>query len=163
MSKIIIEPHIVDRFWGYVDKSGGCWNWKAGLFTNGYGQFRVGKKKMKAHRVAYLINGGEIPEGKILCHKCDNPKCVNPSHLTLADHKFNAQDRVAKGRSAINRMNGKPGELNPSAKLKESQVLEIIKLRKEGCAAKQLAKKFSVSISLIYTIARGKLWQQIQG
>jgi hypothetical protein len=77
-----------------------CWEWTAALNNIGYGMFRWASNKMRsAHRVSYELFNGPIPDGMAVCHKCDNPKCVNPEHLWTGTLKQNAQDMVAKGRS----------------------------------------------------------------
>ncbi len=101
-TKIQWSDEIKKRFWAKVigtDRESDCWCWGGGLFTNGYGQFRIKDKKLKAHRVVYMFLFGEIPLGMIICHHCDNKRCVNPSHLFLGTHKDNAQDRDRKGRT----------------------------------------------------------------
>jgi hypothetical protein len=77
-----------------------CSNWKGGKFANGYGQVRVWgmKSPQKAHRVAWLLAGRDIPDGMILMHKCDNRLCCNLAHLRLGTHQENTQDAIQKGR-----------------------------------------------------------------
>ena len=99
-----LEP----RFWSKVDKldQHECWYWKASIDINGYGQFLVNKGQLgnktttmaKAHRVAWMLTHGDIPKGMYLCHTCDMPSCVNPTHLFLGTQKDNMQDCVAKKR-----------------------------------------------------------------
>lgn len=79
------------RFWEKVDKTDGCWEWKACIHRSGYGQFSVNRKKKAAHRVAYEMIIGEIPEGLELDHLCRNRSCVNPAHLEPVTHKENMQ------------------------------------------------------------------------
>lgn len=86
-----------DEKWEAVTESG-CWIWTAGLDSRGYGKFRLPDKQMKAHRQAYILYKGAIPEGMIVCHTCDVPTCVNPDHLFLGTHKDNMQDKLRKGR-----------------------------------------------------------------
>lgn len=120
---------------------------------------------MKAHRVAFLITNNltEIPSGKILCHTCDNRKCVNPQHLILETHEYNMKDRNNKGRQAKgNGTRGSKGEKNPSAKLNWIKVCEIRELRKLGKTYNWLSKKYHVSPSTIAAIARNEIWQQNQ-
>ena len=78
-----------------------CWDWTAALNNIGYGMFRWASNKMRtAHRASYELHNGPIPEGLVVCHTCDNPKCVNPKHLWTGTLKDNAQDMVAKGRNS---------------------------------------------------------------
>jgi len=74
-----------DRFWGKVDASGDCWSWSASVGSHGYGQFRVwGDRTMvTAHRMAWTILVGPVPEGMTLDHLCRNRRCVNPDHLEV--------------------------------------------------------------------------------
>lgn len=78
-----------------------CWEWTASKNNIGYGMFRFDSNGMRtAHRVSYEMHKGPIPQGHVVCHTCDNPKCVNPDHLWTGTLKDNAQDMVAKGRMA---------------------------------------------------------------
>ena len=74
-----------------------CWNWVGSLKGNGYGQFNDGGPKY-AHRVAYELFVGPVPEGKYVCHTCDNRRCVNPRHLWIGDQLLNLRDMMQKGR-----------------------------------------------------------------
>ena len=88
---------IEDRFWSKVDKSGDCWIWTGATNKKGYGQFKIAGKQNASHRVSYILTKGEIGE-LFVCHTCDNPSCVNPSHLWLGTCKDNHQDRERKKR-----------------------------------------------------------------
>lgn len=84
-----------------VDESSGCWIWQGGRRGNmGYGAITDRGKPMSAHRAAWIMYNGQIPDGLLVCHKCDNPRCVNPAHLFLGTHQDNMDDRTAKNRQS---------------------------------------------------------------
>ena len=108
------NPDMVERFLSKVDTSGDCWLWRASK-TRGYGQFSVdghGSAPRKAHRVSYEMFVGEVPAHLVVCHRCDNPSCVRPTHLFLGTQSDNLRDASAKGRlSAVSLGNLQPGAL----------------------------------------------------
>lgn len=99
---------IGDRFWKKVRRAGPdeCWPWTAATSGYGHGRFKIGGKLYSAHRVAYVLAGGEIPEsrmhrsyhGAVVRHTCDNPACCNPSHLETGEQIDNVRDMMERGR-----------------------------------------------------------------
>lgn len=92
---------MVDRFWEKVRKSDSCWEWIGSISKDGgYGVFHVSSERptVKSHRVSWEIANGCIPEGMLVCHRCDNPKCVRPDHLFLGNYLVNNRDMVQKER-----------------------------------------------------------------
>ena len=93
---------LAERFWPKVQKGDGCWIWTAGGDrTTGYGRIRIGTRgtlQALAHRVAWELTYGPVPEGLIVCHHCDNPRCVRPDHLFVGTYVDNMRDAEAKGR-----------------------------------------------------------------
>ncbi len=88
----------MQRFWNKVDKTDGCWNWKAGLRSKstGYGAFKFNKKIVDAHRMSWFLTYGYFPKN-LVCHKCDNRLCVNPTHLYEGTFRDNAKDMWLRG------------------------------------------------------------------
>ena len=121
-----------------------CWLWIGAKQGGGYGTTRYRGRQMTAHRASYIEFCGLIPVGLLVLHKCDVRHCVNPQHLFLGTHADNAQDCVAKGRHPRAR-----------AKLTDSQVLELCAQKSTGVSAKDLAKRFALSIRHVYAIASG--------
>lgn len=144
------------RFWLKVKKlPNGCWEWQGSLSNKGYGQFKVLKKLVLAHRFAYESAHGPIPKGKVVCHKCDNRKCCNPEHLFLGTYKDNTQDMIAKGRNIAPPI-GK-GEANSNAKLTDSQVAEIRnKYVPFKVTARMLAEEYGVTREQIDRIVNNR-------
>lgn len=158
------DPVLAARFWSYVDKGSPaqkCWLWSAGVFSNGYGQFRVRSRKVKVHRFAYELCVGHIPEGLCVCHSCDNRRCVNPAHLFLGTHLENAQDRQGKGRGASgpDRAKGSPGEKNPGAKMTVAKVWAIRQLYGGDFSFRCLARAFGICVSQVANIVHRRSWR----
>ena len=100
MGTLVITPDVEARFWAKVQRSEtGCWEWTSGHWGDGYGIFLIQKRAKAAHRVAYTLLHGPIPEGVLLDHRCHNKGCVNPSHLRFSDHKSNAENRTGANRN----------------------------------------------------------------
>jgi hypothetical protein len=136
-----------------------CWLWTAGLFTNGYGQFRAGPKKVKAHRAAYEMEVGPIPGGALIRHRCDVRRCCRPDHVLPGDHAQNAADRDSRGRGRSIPPPPRPGESNPAAKLTKNQAIEIRILIGAGCSREELAATYGVSPWTVRAIEENRIWR----
>lgn len=147
----------VVRFLSYVDKSLPllCWNWTGGKNKYGYGRINFHGRILAAHRVSYELFVGPFPEHLRVCHSCDNPACVNPSHLFLGTDADNVCDCISKGRNCR-------GERVASAKLTEQQVLDIRAKYANGLALqRELASEYGVSRMQISDIVCGKAWKHL--
>jgi hypothetical protein len=148
----MLDSKTVSRFWKFVDKSGECWLW-IGHKNYGYGMFCLkSRTRKRAHRVAWEITNGDIPDGLLVCHRCDNHACVNPGHLFLGTDADNAVDKVLKGRQAR-----QCGEHHPGAKLTWEKVSLIRSLTHR--TRNSLANEFGVSAMTISHIRSNKRWQ----
>lgn len=148
-----------ERFFARVERTEGCWNWTGEIRENGYGSFHPAPKrgqtdKSYAHRFAFELMFGVIPEGMCVCHKCDNRRCVNPGHLFLGTHQDNMDDMVAKGR-------GCKGSRSPLSKLTESDVATIRALRAQGTTPADLARQYGVAPSNITQIIKRRTWRHV--
>lgn len=148
------REQIEASFWRHVDKrsSEECWNWQGwiqklpGGRGGGYGKFTPNHtKSYLPHRFAWILAHGQIPEGLLVCHKCDNRACCNPAHLFLGTHRDNSQDSVKKGRWLS-------GERSPRAKLTDSQVAEIRRRYTRSRGVGALAKEFNISLQYVWNL-----------
>jgi hypothetical protein len=169
-----LNKPIDDRFWSKVDKSGGidaCWIWTAFINKAGYGRFGVGGrsgKPLNAHRVAWELTNGAIPDGLWVLHNCpggDNPACVNPSHMFLGTHQDNTNDKVKKGRQSKGEKHGLRTHHSGNRLLKLT-VDQVIYIRERyalgGISERQLAKQFGISGAYVHSIVRRECWKHIK-
>lgn len=128
----------------YEVVASGCWEWKATKVTGGYGMIGggPGSQNLLAHRVSYELAKGEIPDGMLVCHRCDNPSCVNPEHLFLADHSENMKDMERKGRARL---------------LSRESVEEVRLMLQSGYSQAYVARHFGVNRETI----RRAIWKPL--
>src|SRR5690606_3920479 len=143
------EKELIKEFWSKATRTeNGCLEWQGALNANGYGvnsRYLLGE--VNAHRIAYKIKNEEIPEGMFVCHKCDNPKCIDPDHLFAGTAKDNFIDMVNKGRYR-----------HSNKRLDGESAAQIIRLYYGGNGVRMhhLAKKFNVSLGTIVSIVNRK-------
>jgi hypothetical protein len=138
-----------ERFWAKVNKTDTCWLWTAGTTHSGYGSIRVKGKALRAHRVAYEMLVGPIPEGAVLMHSCDTPACCNPAHLSIGSQRENIHDAIEKGRTCHR-------EKHWNYKISPQDIMDIQAAHIGGATGRAIAKHFSVSESLVSKILSGK-------
>lgn len=183
-----MHPHsteeIAGRFWAKVHKSDSCWLWQGTPCNSGYGEFGFNGARWLTHRLAYTLAYGPIPAGLCVLHRCDANYplrdityrlCCRPDHLFLGTRADNAADRDAKGRCVwdhpvrgdqhyhrLRPETVRRGERHPVAKLDETAVREIRRLRSvEGLTYRQIAARFDVDLTNIACIVKRKTWAHI--
>lgn len=137
-----------------VNHNSGCIEWNGALSKKGYGHINWKGRVLRVHKASYTAKYGDVPNGYFVCHKCDNRKCFNPEHLYLGTPLENSRDMVKKNRQTI-------GEKNPMAKLTESDVMKIRKLRNDGLFMREIAELFNVSREAVGMIVRSKRWANV--
>lgn len=153
----------VERFWRNVQKTDGCWNWLGTKHNLGYGLLFLRKRpngssdRAYAHRFSYELAKGKIPNGLYVCHKCDNPNCVNPDHLFVGTQSDNMTDCSQKGRL---RPGNTSGENNGLAKLTEEKVRYIRAMRGKRNYS-ELAREFGVSHIAVRLASLRKTWRHV--
>lgn len=160
-----------ERFWtkvaiGAPDE---CWLWQASKNAHGYGQYglrKLRKGPIVAHRYSWILTHGPIPEGMKVCHRCDNPPCVNPAHLFLGTQTDNVRDATAKRRMAAGPRHGshtKPdtvrrGTAHHGAKLSEDDVRAI---RADTRTYKQIAAAYGLHPMYVFAIRHRRTWRHV--
>lgn len=144
-----------------IDK---CWEWQRARKKYGYGEvglrldnpyIKLKTPLVKAHRLAYAIYYKQDPGALFVMHKCDNPSCINPHHLTLGTCKDNNQDKAVKGRAPR-------GETHYHAKLTEAEVGAIRQQYHAGVNYKEIATNFSIHPNTVSPVVNGKRWGHIE-
>lgn len=150
------QARFAERFWSHVDRRGPdeCWEWMGSRYPAGYGRSVRDKRVVVAHRRAWELIVGPIPDGLDLLPSCDNPPCVNPAPLRPGTDADNARDKAERGRAA--RM---CGEESPAAKLTWGTVASIKDLRSRGVSYRRLAAMFGVTPRTVRLAATGQTWK----
>lgn len=151
-----------ERFWNKVARRGPaeCWEWQGYRASSGHGRVSLGfsakgeRLRDGAHRWAWVLTNGPIPDGLCVCHRCDNPPCCNPVHLFLGSHAENQRDRHEKGRDAR-------GSRHGIARLNELQVCGIMARYLQGKQQNHIAAEYGVSPNTICRIVNRTVWQHI--
>lgn len=161
------------RFWSNVPigDSAQCWEWAGHISNKGYGVIKIRQVGYLAHRIALFLSVGINEHKTSACHKCDNPKCCNPSHLFWGTHRENMLDMIAKNRanrprgdrhfSRINKHLRPRGERHALAKLTEQQVREIRAMHKSGVTHARIAARFPISRRTASAITTRKIWAHV--
>ena len=178
----------ISRFWSFIDTSRGpdaCWLWTASVTRGGYGQFKVHPKSLKAHRIAWELAYGDIPDGLSVLHHCDNRRCCNPAHLWVGTHQDNMTDMRQKGRAAKGDANGSRlhperlvrGDAHPARRIKgwscgeknggggKLTAAQVLAIRAEyaagGVTMQSIGRAYGVDKQTIFRIVRRKGWKHI--
>jgi hypothetical protein len=148
-----MKKQIIERLIEKCDVTDGCWTWKGAVNASGYGTITIDGKTQVASRMAYRYFVSDIYEGMNVCHHCDNPLCIRPSHLFLGTQQDNMIDRNSKGRAP-----NMSGSKHPRSKLTDEQVNEILT---SPARQTDLAKKYGVSQATISLLISRRTWKHI--
>ena len=145
----VTPQYVEDRT--IVLSESGCWIWMLSTTKGGYGKMSVDGKSRIAHREVWKAKNGDVPDGLLLCHRCDTPSCVNPDHLFLGTHADNAMDMVSKGRAA-------KGARVFLTKLTEEKVRQI---RSMSGSSKSIAKQMGVCEASVWNVKNRVTWRHV--
>lgn len=138
--------------------SNGCLMPNVRVGTLGYSSSRFASKVIYNHRLSWIVNRGQIPAGNCVRHRCDNPRCINPDHLIIGTMRQNMFDKFSRGRNRT-----PVGRSVGMSVLNESQVLEMVALRKSGTSVEEISKRFNVEKPRLYRIFTGQIWSSVTG
>jgi hypothetical protein len=153
MAKRSLQERLQGKY--QINNISGCWLW-LGAKRNGYGIIRYYGKLIYAHRASYESAYGAIPDGAIVCHKCDEPLCINPGHFFIGSPADNVADRVSKGRTT--KLAGQGHHLS---KVGDDDVRQIRKLLADGHMQREVAKMYGISEAMISGIKTRKRWKHV--
>jgi hypothetical protein len=139
----------------------GCHVWQKGINSKGYATMRVLRRPHSsslASRVAYIIAHGPIPPDTMVCHHCDNPRCVNVLHLFLGTQQDNMDDMKAKGRQR-----SLTGERSHFAKITAADVVRIRERYAVGESPTAIGNDYGLTFNAVWLIATGRKWKHVPG
>lgn len=170
----------MDRFYSKIRRTDDCWEWTSAKDSHGYGMFQIGGKAVGAHRIAWRLAYGEIPDGLYVLHACDNRPCVRPDHLFLGTPKDNSQDMVRKGRytppvidpevrkvarskarETVLRNKTFQGSNHPGTRLTDVDVLAIREAYRAGVTQVKLGQAFGIEQTTVSNIVVRKSWKHL--
>jgi len=134
----IYEKERIKRFFDFIDKTESCWIWTGSKDKEGYGIFSLRTNKVKAHRFSFELINGKIPSGYLMCHTCDNPSCVNPTHLYMGTPQQNAQDCGDRKRWG-----------NKSKRLEEKKIEACKILLKSKMTKREISEVLQISLNTV--------------
>ncbi len=141
----------------------GCWLWTRGVAAKmGYasvyvGRSRTGGRNAGGHRLAWAALHGAVPAGMCVCHRCDQPSCVNPDHLFLGSHRDNTRDMIRKGRKPV-----LCGEKSPTAVRTESTVREVLRSHRGGEGPTSIARRMGMTLHAAKALIYGRKWRRVR-
>jgi hypothetical protein len=118
----------------------GCWIWQGALDPSGYGAIKADGKKRNTHRVSYETFVGPVPRARVVCHRCHNPRCINPDHLYAGSRAENLRDAIRAGRNTLPRLTA----------------AEIAAIRRSRKPRSWIAQRYGVALSTVSKIVRGQ-------
>lgn len=147
-----------ENFWSRVSAptATGCREWQGYTLKNGYGRLMWNRELVSAHRLAWLLSTGSPAGDAYVCHRCDNRRCCEPTHLFLGDARENYADCRAKDRHMR-------GERQPLAKLTSADIPLLRRLWKDGATLEAIAKRFGICKQTVHRAATGRSWAHVGG
>lgn len=153
----------LSRFHALYTRGEGCWEWTGNRLARPDGSLsygRYGKPAILAHRLAYIVANGSIPDEVVVRHRCDNVACVRPDHLEIGSQADNLRDMRERGRAHLNTF--PTGTAHPNAKVNEAVVRSIRRLRAQGLSLAAIAQRHDLNPSTVHDIVRRKTWRDVE-